>query len=477
MKKLLYTLLFFILWTSPLQASFITNSPPTIQIANQQLDEELILDKKLQKIKQELLSLYKNNFPYDIPILEDERLSNSKLYQFVLDLPKGADLHVHCSEIMSIADFIEFISQNERIFISNRPERKLIYLTEDANIPDEYINFQNALKNGIVTKEELIAKWTLGASEYNSTGIAWVKFEKLFEDIDIIKDLPDEWIYKYYYEAFLKYQKNNINHLELRRVIKTDINKERKMQHIIRQAYYDVKKIYPDFSVKIIGNGLKYHKYSIKNTKQRLENTKILQKEIKDESQTPNTNFIIGFDMVNEEDTSRPISEYSKLLKQYVNRDMNLYMHAGETTSQNKNNINTAYKLGSKRIGHGYNLYMFQDLMNKFKKNNITLEICPISNQRLGYIKDLRKHPAKTYLNRGIPIVIASDDPIFMEKTPLVDDWFSVIISWDLNLEQIKQICMNSILYSGLTTQEKEQLLNRWEKQWNDFVKEQNKKL
>lgn len=82
-------------------------------------------------------------------------------------------------------------------------------------------------------------------------------FESLFDNVDIVEYLDKESIRHYYYDAFKNYCENNILHVEFHRTFYSDLEKERKMELIIRQAYYDVKKEYPDFSLELLQLGLK----------------------------------------------------------------------------------------------------------------------------------------------------------------------------------------------------------------------------
>ena len=91
----------------------------------------------------------------------------------------------------------------------------------------------------------------------------------------------------------------------------------------------------------------------------------------------------------------------------------------------------------------------------------------------MGYVKDLRLHPALQYLINGIPIVLCSDDGLFIAKAPLVDDFYTAILCWDLSLADIKSICRNSITYSGLSQKEIDRLMNSWIKKWDSFVEKQ----
>ena len=427
-------------------------------------DDEKIVDKKLSYMKEELLKTYNYHFPYNFPILFDKRLTDSNLYRFSEKLPKGGDLHVHGSELMPAPGYFDYISENKRVYICNQKGDKygaIIYVKPNEVVPEGYISFISALDKKIFTREQLLQLWTLSPDGYPTQADAWDYFEPLFENVDVIKQLEDEQIRKFYYIALKKYCENNILHIEFHRSVNTDIQKERRMSSIIRQAYYDVKKEYPDFSLRIIATGLKTHSIDMNEDLKRLDVAKKIQSEIKDEFDKNNIyNFFIGYDLVNEEDSTRSLLEYSKYLEKYRSKDFNLYLHAGESLRTTNHNMVDAYLLKSKRVGHGYNLYMFPKLLEKYKRANIALEVCPISNIRLGYVSDLRQHPAIEYMKRNIPIVIASDDR------------FAIIMAFDLSLAEIKQLCQNSIIYSGVSQKEKAKLMSAWHRQWQTFIDE-----
>lgn len=151
---------------------------------------------------------------------------------------------------------------------------------------------------------------------------------------------------------------------------------------------------------------------------------------------------------------------------------MKLYVHGGESINASNENLIDAYLLGASRVGHGLNLYRYPDLHARFVKDEICLEVCPISNQRLGYTRDVRSHPATEYLRTGMAISLCSDDPSYMENETLTDDFFAAVVCWDLNLEDLKQLGINSIMYSGLEDKAKFASLRAYNRMWNEFIEE-----
>jgi len=157
------------------------------------------------------------------------------------------------------------------------------------------------------------------------------------------------------------------------------------------------------------------------------------------------------------------------LQKQY-GVDMPFYFHDGESDWPDDDNLLDAYLLGTRRIGHGLNLYQYPALEKRFMERNVALEVCPLSNQILGYVRDLRCHPASGYLRRGLPLVISSDDPAVFGYEGLSYDFWIVVMAWELDLASLKQLALNSITHSAMSVEEQRSARSRWQRQWDLFV-------
>lgn len=104
---------------------------------------------------------------------------------------------------------------------------------------------------------------------------------------------------------------------------------------------------------------------------------------------------------------------------------MNYYFHAAETDwyKDRASNLYDAVLLNSKRIGkrinvtrwqagHGFAIPNYPLLQESFRENGIAIEVCPISNQLLRVVQDLRVHPAREMMSNGLAITINSDDSV-----------------------------------------------------------------
>lgn len=150
--------------------------------------------------------------------------------------------------------------------------------------------------------------------------------------------------------------------------------------------------------------------------------------------------YVVGSDIVGEE--FNDIEELEPLIKEIVkyckmHPDFILRIHAGENDSL-KDNVYNSIKVVKRnlakgqpfphmRLGHGLytaNLKSKEGikLIKALKDNNVILEFQISSNVRLNNLTNLKNHPIKQYLSKGIKCVQGSDGCGLYGTTPIEEE-------------------------------------------------------
>lgn len=126
--------------------------------------------------------------------------------------------------------------------------------------------------------------------------------------------------------------------------------------------------------------------------------------------------------------------------------------------------------MGTKRIGHGLQLFLVPGLVDELVRKDICVEVCPLSNYLQGHNKDLRSHPLSYLINKGVQISISSDDPGFFGYDGVSLDYTYAAGAWNLELRDLKKISLNGIKYSSLQDSEKDALMKHFESEWQKWI-------
>lgn len=100
--------------------------------------------------------------------------------------------------------------------------------------------------------------------------------------------------------------------------------------------------------------------------------------------------MIVGIDIV-QEDKYPGFEMYEGVIRKVQEefrgkRTIPGVFHAGETKSISNHSISQATEFGTKRIGHGLNLFQHSYLIQSIEDHNVLIESCPLSNQFLNYV-------------------------------------------------------------------------------------------
>lgn len=183
--------------------------------------------------------------------------------------------------------------------------------------------------------------------------------------------------------------------------------------------------------------------------------------------------MIVGFDMVGNEDSDKPLSVYAEALfnaqKEAGYKALPFMLQAGQTTRVDDDDVANALALGATRISHGLTLAHTPALVEEVAERGVCVESSPLLDQVLGYVNDVRMHPGVAMLNSGVPVVIAPG-ATGMIGARLADSWFAATLAWDLSLADIKGMILTSFQVSGMTDVEREKALENWQTRWDEFI-------
>jgi hypothetical protein len=126
---------------------------------------------------------------------------------------------------------------------------------------------------------------------------------------------------------------------------------------------------------------------------------------------------------------------------------------------------------GAHRIGHGVDIGFETgaiETVKKMKDNKIAVEILLTSNELLLGVKG-GDHPFPYYVGAGVPVVLAGDDPGMMRTTQTQEFYLAASRYPAITYLDLKGFALNSITYSFLDNRTKEKLLAVLNKKFQVF--------
>lgn len=172
----------------------------------------------------------------------------------------------------------------------------------------------------------------------------------------------------------------------------------------------------------------------------------------------PYKEHIIGIGLDSSE-VGHPPRKFQEVFEKAKEEGFYLVAHAGEEAGVEY--ITEALNvLGIQRIDHGVQAIHSQGLMQRLKKSQIPLTVCPHSNVELKVFENMSEHSLKQMLEYGLNVTINSDDPAYF-KGYLNDNFISVYEQLHLSKEQLIMLAVNSFKASFISEKLKEKYIQQ----------------
>ena len=154
-----------------------------------------------------------------------------------------------------------------------------------------------------------------------------------------------------------------------------------------------------------------------------------------------------------------PPQKFKNLFEKAIQEGFLMVAHAGEEGPP-EYIWDTLKLLKVKRIDHGVQCLKDSKLVDLLKKNQTPLTVCPLSNIKLCVFDRLENHNLKKMLDRGLRVMVNSDDPAYFGgylNTNLVETSKAL----NLSLEDVKVLIKNSFKSSFLDENSKKTWLSK----------------
>ncbi len=152
-------------------------------------------------------------------------------------------------------------------------------------------------------------------------------------------------------------------------------------------------------------------------------------------------------------EVGNPPSKFAAVFAAAAERGYHRVAHAGEEgpASYVRDSLDL---LGAERIDHGHTCLDDPNLVDRLRREQTPLTVCPLSNLKLRVIAAMAEHPLRGLMDAGLFVTVNSDDPAYFGGY-LVDNYLAVAEALGLSAAELAMLARNSFAASFLPDAEK----------------------
>jgi adenosine deaminase len=147
---------------------------------------------------------------------------------------------------------------------------------------------------------------------------------------------------------------------------------------------------------------------------------------------------------------------------------LHLVAHAGEAAGP-ESIWDAVNHLNVEHIGHGVTASRDPELIDYLLKRDIAIEMCPTSNLRTGVVASLRRHPIRTFFDKGIKVTVNTDDPS-MFNTNMNNEYLQLHQQLNFTVSELFKLTLNALDSSFLPETRKMQIRESFTREYRRLM-------
>ena len=173
----------------------------------------------------------------------------------------------------------------------------------------------------------------------------------------------------------------------------------------------------------------------------------------------------LGMDGAEAPDPPEKFVEAYRIAK---NGGLRLTAHACEDAPAK--NITTCLDvLGCERIDHGYHILGDEDVVRRCREEGIYFTVCPTATAVCYFdADDYTKHPIRGMVEKGLKVMINSDDPP-MFHTDIGSEYVTMVTAAEWEPDRVREFALNGVDASWQSDDEKRRMRSEFERELDEL--------